>query len=465
MCVKNLIDVHRHESTSEIDAASSNTTNWHTLTLVLSPGKKEPSTTTKKEHENNEDSRLLHFSAPPADAGRWATSLSTLVLVFVWCRCLSSIVLSLSLSDCSYTHTHTHTGAIARHGQYLSTSSSSSTTSSSRPLQRIDTNVNVGVQQQPEKNNTIQENSQQQQDDETMIMHGFMYLLSAQKEWRRVHVTLTDTMLEWVLCAKSEDMKSSTGIALYLENVRVGPTFVGTTGSCFTLSASNPSMMMTTTNPLPLVVRMSRSKGTLWNTLLRSCSVTSEISESVKAVSEMAARQRRRRRRRRRSSVVNHAVAAQFQNGSFRNNNNKLRRFPSDRKSLHMSVKYNVEWECDGNDVRCACCSVRFTFFRRRHHCRLCGNLVCDACSQSRLPTQFSGTLERACDECVSHKTKENSSNESDGAKMNGQATRERKNVSDFLQLIKHYESQTQQHRRALSSMAVHFSEVDQSLT
>ena len=205
---------------------------------------------------------------------------------------------------------------------------------------------------------------------------------------------------------------------------------------------------------------MCRSKGTLWNTLLRSCSATSEISQSIKAASAVAAR-RRQRRRRRRSSVVNHAVAAQFQNGTFRNNN-KLRRFPSDRRSLHMSVKYNVEWECDGNDVRCACCSVRFTFFRRRHHCRLCGNLVCDACSQSRLPTQFSGTLERACDECVSQKTQD--MNETDDAKKSGQATRERKNTTDFLQLIKHYEAQTQQHRRALSSMAVHFSEIDRSL-
>ena len=87
---------------------------------------------------------------------------------------------------------------------------------------------------------------------------------------------------------------------------------------------------------------------------------------------------------------------------------------------------------------------------------------MCDACSQSRLPTVFSRTLERACDECVSQKTQD--LNETDDAKKSGQATRERKNTTDFLQLIKHYEAQTQHHRRALSSMVVHFNEIDRSL-
>ena len=205
LCVKNLVDVHRHENTSKIHGT--NSTTWHTLTLVLSPGRKE------------EDTRLLHFSAPPADAGRWATSLS----------------------------------AIARHGQYLSSSSSSA---KMRALESIDTNVfNQGQEQQSKTKFETNEEKRSTNDDETMIMHGFMYLLSSQEEWRRVHVTLTDTMLEWVLCAKSDDVSSSsTGIALYLENVRVGPTFQGSTGSCFTLSAANPSSVMTTTSPLPLVV-------------------------------------------------------------------------------------------------------------------------------------------------------------------------------------------------------------------
>ena len=204
LCVKNLVDVHRHENTSKIHDTSSA---WHTLTLVLSPGRKQ------------EDTRLLHFSAPPADAGRWATSLS----------------------------------AIARHGQYLSSSSSSA---KMRALESIDTNVfNQGQEQQSKTKFETNEEKRSTNDDETMIMHGFMYLLSSQEEWRRVHVTLTDTMLEWVLCAKSDDVSSSsTGIALYLENVRVGPTFQGSTGSCFTLSAANPSSVMTTTSPLPLVV-------------------------------------------------------------------------------------------------------------------------------------------------------------------------------------------------------------------
>ena len=227
LCVKNLVDVHRHENTSEIHGTGSNSMNWHTLTLVLSP-----------DRQKQEDTRLLHFSTPPADAGRWATSLS----------------------------------AIARHGQYLSTSNSKLP---KKALESIDTNV-LDRDQIKFSNETTKEGTNTAVDDETMIMHGFMYLLSSQEEWRRVHVTLTDTMLEWVLCAKHDDVSSSsTGIALYLENVRVGPTFLGTTGSCFTLSAANPSMVMTATNPLPLVVSCIRD---LWCTKYQSYSQKSRSS-------------------------------------------------------------------------------------------------------------------------------------------------------------------------------------------
>lgn len=44
-----------------------------------------------------------------------------------------------------------------------------------------------------------------------------------------------------------------------------------------------------------------------------------------------------------------------------------------------------------------------FGLFRRRHHCRSCGNVTCSACSKGKLPLPFEvpGTLHRVCDTCA----------------------------------------------------------------
>lgn len=51
-------------------------------------------------------------------------------------------------------------------------------------------------------------------------------------------------------------------------------------------------------------------------------------------------------------------------------------------------------WEPDNSRPDCSICHVSFTFFRRRHHCRNCGRLVCSRCSQWRFKD------ERICDDC-----------------------------------------------------------------
>ena len=172
------------------------------------------------------------------------------------------------------------------------------------------------------------------------------------------------------------------------------------------------------------MVRMPKLRAELWHALLCSCcDANSKATAATAAVvanpppaakPTTAAKPRNRRVsmakmhcRRRRSSAVNHAVAARRASvgqGKARSRQESMRLFPSDRRSLHMSVKYNVEWECDANDNRCSVCTKRFMLLRRRHHCRQCGNLVCNACSRNRLATKYSGTRERACDECVKAK-------------------------------------------------------------
>ncbi|ORC87532.1 uncharacterized protein TM35_000211380 [Trypanosoma theileri] len=57
----------------------------------------------------------------------------------------------------------------------------------------------------------------------------------------------------------------------------------------------------------------------------------------------------------------------------------------------------------DMHSPTCALCHVSFSLFLRRHHCRLCGFVVCDACSQRRvtLPAHFKlEGPQRVCDAC-----------------------------------------------------------------
>ncbi|BFZ64693.1 carboxypeptidase Y-deficient [Saitoella coloradoensis] len=42
-------------------------------------------------------------------------------------------------------------------------------------------------------------------------------------------------------------------------------------------------------------------------------------------------------------------------------------------------------WQPDDEAPHCHLCSRPFTFFLRRHHCRLCGRVVCDDCSDHRM--------------------------------------------------------------------------------
>ena len=56
-------------------------------------------------------------------------------------------------------------------------------------------------------------------------------------------------------------------------------------------------------------------------------------------------------------------------------------------------------WTPDERVTSCARCAQPFTLFRRRHHCRVCGNCFCSACCKRRLRD------ERVCERlfaCVS---------------------------------------------------------------
>ena len=58
-------------------------------------------------------------------------------------------------------------------------------------------------------------------------------------------------------------------------------------------------------------------------------------------------------------------------------------------------------WTPDSLRSACFCCGAKFTLLRRRHHCRLCKEIVCADCSKSRTPKTAASKSERVCDRCV----------------------------------------------------------------
>ena len=61
-----------------------------------------------------------------------------------------------------------------------------------------------------------------------------------------------------------------------------------------------------------------------------------------------------------------------------------------------------AHWASDSGKV-CMLCSDSFTLFRRKHHCRMCGFLVCDKCSphRSAIPTMGYVKAVRICHSCA----------------------------------------------------------------
>jgi len=59
-------------------------------------------------------------------------------------------------------------------------------------------------------------------------------------------------------------------------------------------------------------------------------------------------------------------------------------------------------WMPDSGTPTCMLCNMRFTFTQRRHHCRKCGTIICDNCSQTRaLLPEIDSHPVRICDQCA----------------------------------------------------------------
>lgn len=58
-------------------------------------------------------------------------------------------------------------------------------------------------------------------------------------------------------------------------------------------------------------------------------------------------------------------------------------------------------WQQDSTAKDCPYCKLKFSVMRRRHHCRKCGNLVCNDCSKRTLSLAPGAEKKRVCDTCV----------------------------------------------------------------
>jgi len=73
-----------------------------------------------------------------------------------------------------------------------------------------------------------------------------------------------------------------------------------------------------------------------------------------------------------------------------------------DDRSHHLLLgRLSPLWIPDEDAVECMMCRVQFRFYRRRHHCRACGKVLCHRCSSVRFPLMFlDGAEARVCWPC-----------------------------------------------------------------
>ncbi|OQS03144.1 paladin [Thraustotheca clavata] len=61
-----------------------------------------------------------------------------------------------------------------------------------------------------------------------------------------------------------------------------------------------------------------------------------------------------------------------------------------------------TQWICNSARSCCSQCGKGFRFYRRRHHCRVCGEIVCQKCSRTVYLVNTTSNVGRACTDCAS---------------------------------------------------------------
>lgn len=70
-----------------------------------------------------------------------------------------------------------------------------------------------------------------------------------------------------------------------------------------------------------------------------------------------------------------------------------------DMKEAQMVAK-DLQWKGDKDATHCKSCEKEFSLSRRKHHCRNCGDIFCNECSDNKMPLPSSAKPVRVCDDC-----------------------------------------------------------------
>ena len=68
-------------------------------------------------------------------------------------------------------------------------------------------------------------------------------------------------------------------------------------------------------------------------------------------------------------------------------------------KEMQAAMKDN-QWLSDKDAAECQSCECAFSLSRRKHHCRHCGGIFCNSCSDNTMPLPSSAKPVRVCDAC-----------------------------------------------------------------
>ncbi|KAI3813634.1 hypothetical protein L1987_18363 [Smallanthus sonchifolius] len=86
----------------------------------------------------------------------------------------------------------------------------------------------------------------------------------------------------------------------------------------------------------------------------------------------------------------------------------KKKGFPDWINLMKPTNEEKDHWVPDEASTKCTACSTYFGAFVRRHHCRNCGDIFCDKCTQGRiaLTAEENAQQVRVCDQCMAEVTR-----------------------------------------------------------
>ncbi|KAI3699346.1 hypothetical protein L2E82_43598 [Cichorium intybus] len=85
----------------------------------------------------------------------------------------------------------------------------------------------------------------------------------------------------------------------------------------------------------------------------------------------------------------------------------KKKVFPDWKNLIKPGNEEKDHWVPDEASTKCTACNTYFGAFVRRHHCRNCGDIFCDKCTQGRiaLTSEANAQQVRVCDQCLAEVT------------------------------------------------------------